>query len=35
MDWDGVWYTCHFKGNTLVKIEPETLSQLWQRLQVE
>jgi hypothetical protein len=23
MDWDGIWYTCRFKGNTLVKIEPE------------
>jgi hypothetical protein len=23
MDWDGIWYSCHFKANTLTKIEPE------------
>jgi hypothetical protein len=24
-DWNGIWYTCNFKGNTLVKIKPEQL----------
>jgi hypothetical protein len=31
-DWNGIWYTCDFKGNTLFRIKPEkvpaTLSQI-------
>jgi hypothetical protein len=25
MDWDGIWYTCHFKADTLIRIEPKRL----------